>query len=52
MMQDTCIRQLSIIGESFSRVSESTKLESIEIPWKEIIGLRNIVIHQYFGVDD
>jgi len=52
MMKDACVRQLGIIGEACNRVSEEVKDANQEIEWRQIIGLRNIVIHQYFGVDD
>lgn len=52
MMKDACIRQLGIIGEASNRISEELKESNEEIEWRQIIGLRNIVIHQYFGVDD
>lgn len=52
LIKDACIRQLSIIGEACNRISSEVKASNVEIEWKLIIGLRNIVIHQYFGVDD
>lgn len=51
MLHSACIRQLEIIGEAAGRVSDKIKTASPDISWKEIIGLRNILIHQYFGVD-
>jgi uncharacterized protein with HEPN domain len=51
MLHSACIRQLEIIGEAAGRVSEEIRAESADIPWKEIIGLRNFLIHEYFGVD-
>ncbi len=52
MMKDACIRQLGIIGEASNRISDEIKNVNQEIEWRQIIGLRNIVIHQYFGVDN
>ncbi len=52
MMKNACIRQLEIIGEACSRVSEPIRSNNPQVFWKEIIGLRNILIHQYFGVDE
>ena len=52
MMKDACVRQLGIIGEASNRISEEIKGANQEIEWRQIIGLRNIVIHQYFGMDD
>jgi uncharacterized protein with HEPN domain len=52
MRLDACIRQLGIIGEAANRVSEELKQTSSQVPWRQIIGLRNVLIHEYFGVDD
>ena len=52
MMQDACIRQLQVIGEACNKVNKTLKQQHSEIPWNQIIGLRIIVIHEYFGVDD
>jgi uncharacterized protein with HEPN domain len=47
MAQDAIIRQLTVLGEAPARVSESVRLAHGTIPWKHVIGLRNIVVHQY-----
>ncbi len=52
MMKNASIRQLEIIGEASSRLSNELKLENPEVNWKDIIGFRNIIIHQYFGIDE
>ncbi len=44
-------RSLEIIGEATKHVSELTKLKYPEVEWKKIAGLRDVIIHQYFGVD-
>lgn len=51
MMQDACVRQLQVIGESCRNVSLDLRKNNPEVPWRQIIGLRIIVIHQYFGID-
>jgi len=51
MLQSACIRQLEIIGEAAGRISEALKEKSDSVKWREIIGLRNLLIHEYFGVD-
>ena len=51
MIQDAVIRNLEIIGEAVKNISPSIREENPEIPWKQIAGLRDILIHQYFGVD-
>jgi uncharacterized protein with HEPN domain len=52
MMFNATLRQLEIIGEASNRLSEKMLLNNPEIPWARIIGLRNLVIHEYFGIDD
>jgi uncharacterized protein with HEPN domain len=49
--QDSVIRQLEIIGEATKRLSDDTRNSSPEIPWKRIAGLRDVLIHDYMGVD-
>ena len=45
------VRNLEVIGEAAKTVPEAIRLQHPEVDWKKIIGLRNILIHQYFGVD-
>jgi uncharacterized protein with HEPN domain len=45
------LMQIEIIGEASSKVSEDIIESYNEIPWKNIKGLRNIIAHEYFGVD-
>lgn len=52
MMYNATLRQLEIIGEASTRLSDELKASSAEIPWRSIIRLRNLVIHEYFGVDN
>lgn len=52
MMFNATLRQLEIIGEACNRLSQNLLLNHPEIPWARIIGLRNLVIHEYFGIDD
>ncbi len=49
--QDATIRQLEIIGEATKRLSPTLRSENDEIPWRRIAGLRDILIHNYMGVD-
>lgn len=51
MAQDAVIRQLGIIGEAARHVSLTLQEDYPEIPWADIIGMRNILIHDYFEVD-
>ncbi len=45
------IRSIEIIGEAANRITPNLKVENPDIPWKEIIGMRNHLIHVYFDVD-
>lgn len=49
--QDSVIRRLEIIGEASKSLPESFKKAHPEIPWTKVGGLRDILIHEYFGVD-
>jgi len=48
--QDAVIRRIEIIGEAVKNLSNETKLKYPNIKWREIAGMRDVVIHQYFGV--
>ena len=49
--QDAIIRQLEIIGEASKHLSEELRTANPEIPWRRISGLRDVLIHNYMGVD-
>ena len=49
--QDAVIRNLEIIGEAVRQVSEETRARDATVPWKQISGMRDRLIHGYFGVD-
>jgi len=51
LKQSAIIRQIEIIGEAASKVSKEAKKANPGIPWREIVGMRNRLIHHYFGVD-
>ena len=51
LVQDGVIRQLEIIGEASNHVSRYLQNTYPEIPWADIVGMRNKLIHGYFGVD-
>ena len=51
MMVHATIKQLEIIGEASNRISPETRKGQREVDWKKIVGLRNILVHEYFGID-
>jgi len=51
LIQTWVIHHLEIIGEASRSLSAQLKQEHPETPWSEIAGMRNILVHHYFGVD-
>lgn len=51
MRRDAVVRNFEIIGEATKRLSDDTKSKHPEIPWRDIAGFRDILIHVYEGVD-
>lgn len=45
------VRALEIIGEAIKKIPEEIKAKYPEIPWKGMAGMRNKVIHEYFGIN-
>lgn len=50
-MRFACIKQLEIIGEASDHISEEIKSQFTEIEWSQIKGMRNVFVHEYFGID-
>jgi len=51
MMIDAVVRELEIIGEAARNLSDSFQDKHFEIPWYKIKAMRNVLIHEYFGVN-
>jgi uncharacterized protein with HEPN domain len=51
LIQTWIVHHLQIIGEAASALPESFRDRYPEVPWSKIIGMRNILVHNYFGVD-
>lgn len=52
MMKFACIKQLEVIGEAANHVSTVVKQAFPDIEWRQIIGMRNLFVHEYFGIDN
>jgi len=51
MMRYACIKQMEIIGEASNHVTDEVKSEFSSVEWDQIVGMRNVFVHEYFGVD-
>lgn len=51
MLVSAITRELEIIGEAANALSEEYKLQYAQIPWGDIIGMRNRLIHAYFNIN-
>ena len=51
VLSRACLKSLEIIGEASRSISEVLKMAHPEIPWRQMTGMRNKLVHHYFGVD-
>lgn len=49
--QDAVVRNLEVIGEAIKKVPDEVRSGYPHVDWKKIAGLRDILIHEYFGID-
>lgn len=51
LVQDGVIRNLQTLAESSQRLSPDIKATEAQIPWRELSGFRNVIVHDYLGLD-
>ena len=51
MIQDAVVRNLEIIEEAVKRLPDAIRKQHSDVEWRKIAGLRDILVHAYFGVD-
>lgn len=51
LVQDALIRNFAVIGEAARHVPEEIKVSHPEVPWARMRGIRNLLVHEYFGID-
>jgi uncharacterized protein with HEPN domain len=51
LVQSWCVRHLQIIGEAARALPDETRNSMPEVPWSNIIGMRHVLVHNYFGID-
>jgi uncharacterized protein with HEPN domain len=51
LVQDAVVRNLHTLTESSQRLSEDMKATEPQVPWRELAGFRNVIVHGYLGID-
>jgi uncharacterized protein with HEPN domain len=51
VLRSAVAQQLTVVGEAAARMSTELRQRHGHVPWMDIIGFRNIVVHEYFGID-
>jgi uncharacterized protein with HEPN domain len=51
MMRFACVKQIEIIGEAANYITPETKAKFSDLEWSSIIGMRHVLVHEYFGMD-
>jgi uncharacterized protein with HEPN domain len=51
LIQTWILHNLQILGEAARAISADFKQQHPEVPWQQIAGMRNILVHDYFGID-
>ena len=48
---DAVLRNITVIGEAANQVPDSVQTASPEVPWRDMRDMRNVVVHEYFGIN-
>ncbi len=51
MVIDAVVRNIEIIGEASKNIPDEIKEKHLQLPWRKMAGIRNRIVHEYFGVD-
>lgn len=51
LRQDAVIRNLEVLGEAVKQIPEGIRAAHPDVEWRKMAGLRDVLIHQYFGID-
>ena len=51
LLRDACHANLMVISEAIAHMTEETKQVHPDLKWREIIGLRNLIVHEYFRIN-
>lgn len=52
LVRDAIVRNLEVAGEAAKQISEGFRTKYPDVPWRRIAGMRDVLIHNYFGVDN
>jgi uncharacterized protein with HEPN domain len=51
LVKSAIVTKLLVIGEAANRLSDEYKISHNNVPWKAFVGFRNVLIHEYFGIE-
>ena len=51
LIQNWVVSHIQIIGEACRAISTELRTQHREVPWRAIVGMRNVLVHRYFGID-
>jgi uncharacterized protein with HEPN domain len=51
MIQDAVLRNLEVLGEAVKGLDDTSRSRAPDVPWRRIAAMRDVLIHEYFGVD-